>query len=79
MYKFARPLADVELECIHNRDLVKTPEPKTLFYILSDEFHEKFGIDKSLGEVAVYSPNFEKELSCAWVGQKADFLELQYD
>jgi hypothetical protein len=45
-----------------------------LFYVMSKEFNEKFGIDTELGEVAVYSPNFEKDLSCAWVGQASDFF-----
>lgn len=74
MYKFAYPSPDIELECIHNRELIKKPEPTMLFYVMSKEFNEKFGIDTELGEVAVYSPNFEKDLSCAWVGQASDFF-----
>jgi hypothetical protein len=74
VYKFALPIGSIELECIHNRELIKKPEPTMLFYVMSKEFSEKFGIDTELGEVAVYSPNFEKDLSCAWVGKASDFF-----
>lgn len=75
MYRFAKPASadPIEVECVHNRELTTTIQQDMLFYVLSDDFDAKFGIDKSLGEIAIYSPKFEVDLSCAWVAQASDF------
>ena len=78
MYKFARPATDAEVECINNRELTRVTNSDMLFFVMGDDFGEKFGVDKNAGEVAVYSPNFEKDLSCAWIGQREDFDIMTY-
>lgn len=76
MHKFVYPKLDdgpVEVECIHNRDLVRTVDNKQLFFAFGEDFNKKFDIDSSIGELAVYSPDFETDLGCAWVAQASDF------
>ena len=78
MYKFARPATDAEVECIHNREITRKTDSDMLFFLMGDDFNEKFGIDKTAGEVAIYSPNFEKDYGCAWIGQREDFDIMTY-
>ena len=80
MYKFVRKLHDeaVEVECIHNRELTRPVSDNHLFFLMGEEFDKKFGIDKRAGEVAIYSPSFEEEFGCAWVGQASDFQIMEY-
>lgn len=61
------------VECIHNRDFEVEVEPSQLFHLLGDNFNKIMKVDKHLGEVAIYSPNFQPEHGCAWVGLADDF------
>lgn len=79
MYRFVRKIeGDVEVECIHNREITRNITTNDLFFLMGDDFNRKFGIDTNIGEVAVYSPGFEKEFGCAWVGQQSDFEVMNY-
>lgn len=77
MHKFVYPKVDdgsIEVECIHNRELIRTVDSKQLFFAFGEDFNKKFGIDSRAGELAVYSPTFEEEFGCAWVAQASDFV-----
>jgi len=78
VHRFVYPKIDdgpVEVECIHNRELVKTVDTSQLFFAFGEDFNKKFDIDTRAGELAVYSPTFEEELGCAWVAQASDFID----
>lgn len=83
MTTFARPRLDEDeiplVECIHNRELMVPVKDDQLFFVMSEEVHEKFDIDYDLGEMLIYSPRFEEDLGCMWVAQTIDFdfLELE--
>ena len=77
MHKFVYQKVDdgsIEVECIHNRELVRTVDSKQLFFAFGEDFNKKFDIDSRAGELAVYSPTFEEEFGCAWVAQASDFV-----
>ena len=77
MHKFVYLKVDdgsIEVECIHNRELVRTVDSKQLFFAFGEDFNKKFDIDSRAGELAVYSPTFEEEFGCAWVAQASDFV-----
>ena len=77
MHKFVYPKVgdgSIEVECIHNRELVRTVDSKQLFFAFGEDFNKKFDIDSRAGELAVYSPTFEEEFGCAWVAQASDFV-----
>lgn len=80
MYKFVRKISDepVEVECIHNREVTRKIIDNNLFFLMGEDFNKKFEIDKVAGEVAVYSPSFEKDFGCAWIGQESDFQIMEY-
>jgi hypothetical protein len=61
------------VECIHNRDLERLVDPDLTYFVLSEEIREKFGIDYDDGEMLIYSPEFEPDMSCMWVAQTIDF------
>lgn len=61
------------VECIYNRELEAEVPADMRFFVLSEEVHNKFGIDYDNGEMLIYSPEFMKDLSCAWVAQTIDF------
>lgn len=81
MTTLARPrLDDIPLvECIHNRELMVPVKDDQLFFVMSEEIHEKFGIVYDHGEMLIYSPKFEQDYSCMWVAQTIDFdfLDLE--
>lgn len=65
---------DVPLvECVYNRDLMVPVLDDQLFFVMSEEIHEKFGIDYDCGEMLIYSPRFESDMTCMWVAQTIDF------
>jgi len=75
---FAKPRIDdpdelIGVECISNRELHALVDNTHLFFVMSQEIHEKYGINSDLGEMLIYSPHFEPELSCMWVAQTIDF------
>lgn len=61
------------VECIHNRDFEVEVEGPQLFFLMGDHYNKIMKVDKYLGEVAIYSPNFQPEYGCAWVGLASDF------
>lgn len=61
------------VECIYNRDLDRYIDPDLLYFVMSEEVHEKFGVDYDLGEMLIYSPKFATDLGCMWVAQTIDF------
>jgi hypothetical protein len=61
------------VECIHNRELERPVDPELTYFVLSEEIREKFNIDYDLGEMLIYSPSFEPDMSCMWVAQTIDF------
>ena len=71
-------IGDAFVECIYNRQMEKAVDPKLTFFVLSEEAHEKFGIEYDNGEMLIYSPKFESDLSCAWVAQTIDFDFFEY-
>ena len=38
-------------ECIHNRELEHEVNPELTYFVMSDDVHEKWGIDYELGEM----------------------------
>lgn len=66
------------VECIHNRDLERPVDTDRLYIVLEEEVRQKYGIDYDLGEMLIYSPQFEPELSCMWVAQTIDFDFFEY-
>lgn len=82
MTTFARlrePEAGIALvECSANRQMEKAVDPELLYFVLSEEVHEKLDVDYGDGEMLIYSPKFETELSCAWVAQTSDFDFFEY-
>jgi hypothetical protein len=48
-------------------------DPELTYFVLSEEIREKFDIDYDLGEMLIYSPHFEPNMSCMWVAQTIDF------
>lgn len=83
MTTFARArITDEELpivECIYNRELMVPVKTDQLFFVMSEEVNRKFDIDSKWGEMLIYSPQFEQELTCMWVAHQGDFdlLELE--
>ena len=77
MTTFARArLNDYDLpivDCVYNTDLSVPVKDDQLFFVMSEEVHQKFGVDYDNGEMLIYSPLFEKEMSCMWVAQTIDF------
>ncbi len=72
------------VECIHNRELMVPVKDRQLFFVMSEEIHEKFEVRSDLCEVLIDSPTFEEHYSCMWVGLSIDFnfidmTELQGD
>lgn len=67
------------VECIYNRDLMVPVKTDQLFFVMNEEIHEKFGVRSDLGEVLIYSPTFETDYQCMWVGLSIDFdfIELE--
>lgn len=63
----------IEVECIFNRELTSNIDSDQLFIVLSEDVRKKYDIDYDLGEMLIYSPYFEPELSCMWVAQTIDF------
>lgn len=61
------------VECIHNRDLERWIDPSLTYLVMPEDVHEKYDIFYEHGEVLIYSPHFERELGCLWVGQSIDF------
>ena len=82
MTTFARArITDHELpivDCVYNRELSVPIKDDQLFFVMSEEVNKKFDVDSKYGEMLIYSPLFEKELSCMWVALQSDFdfLEL---
>lgn len=77
MTTFARPKSTAVLECIHNRDL-ESQAGTDLLFIRTADAEWKFDVDNRVGEVMLYSPKFEPDLSCAWVGYEHDFEFFEY-
>jgi hypothetical protein len=77
MTLFARarlePDEAISVDCIYNRELTAEVNTNNLFIVLSEDVREKYGIDYDLGEMLIYSPEFEPELGCMWVAQTIDF------
>ncbi len=78
MTLFARARLDdpdevIGVECVFNRELIADVDNTHLFFVLSEEVRKKFDIDYDLGEMLIYSPYFEPDLSCMWVAQTIDF------
>lgn len=77
MTTFARArITDEDLpivDCIHNTELSVPVVDDQLFFVMSEEIHKKFGVDYELGEMLIYSPKFESDLSCMWIAQTIDF------
>ncbi len=67
------PDESIEVECIFNRELTSNVDSDQLFIVLSEDVRKKYDIDYDLGEMLIYSPYFEPELSCMWVAQTTDF------
>lgn len=66
------------VDCVYNTDLSVPVKDDQLFFVMSEEIHRKFGVDPDLGEILIYSPKFESELSCMWIGQSIDFDFINY-
>jgi hypothetical protein len=82
MTTFARARIDDSLpivECIYNRELMVPVKTDQLFFVMSEEVHEKFDVRSDLGEVLIYSPVFEEDYGCMWVGLSIDFEFLQLE
>lgn len=83
MTTFARARIDDDslpiVECIYNRELMVPVKTDQLFFVMSEEIHDKFGIVYDHGEMLIYSPTFEEDYHCMWVAQTIDFdfFELQ--
>jgi len=64
-------------ECIHNRELEHEVNPELTYFVMSDDVHEKWGIDYENGEMLIYSPDFghpdHGDDRCLWVAQTIDF------
>ena len=77
MTTFARArITDYDLpivDCVYNTDLSVPVKDDQLFFVMSEEVHQKFGIDSKHGEMLIYSPKFEEELSCMWIALQSDF------
>lgn len=65
------------VECIHNR-AIERPVSTDLFIVLEQEVRDKFGIRYDQGEMLIYNPKFEAEMSCMWVAQTIDFDFMEY-
>jgi len=61
------------VECIYNRDLMVPVKTDQLFFVMSEEIHDKYEVDYNLGEMLIYSPKFEEDYGCMWVAQTIDF------
>lgn len=61
------------VDCVYNTDLSVPVKDDQLFFVMSEEVHEKFGVDYDLGEMLIYSPRFEEDLHCMWIAQTIDF------
>lgn len=81
MTQFVRRGRELDLpamvECVYNRDLMVPVDTDELFFAMSKDVHEKFGVEFGKGEVLIYSPKFEPELTCMWIAQSADFDVLE--
>ena len=77
MTLFARPRLDedgaISVECVYNRDLHAYISKDEMFFVLGEDVRKKFDIDYDLGEMLIYSPFFEPELTSMWVAQTIDF------
>jgi len=77
MTLYARPRLykdeSIGVECVYNRDLEADISKDQMFFVLSEDVRKKFDIDYDLGEMLIYSPFFEPELSTMWVAQTIDF------
>lgn len=60
-------------ECVYNRDLEADIDPTLTYIVLGEHVRKQFDIDYDLGEMLIYNPEFEKDLSCMWVVQTIDF------
>lgn len=67
-------LGSPELECVYNRELTTSiGRDDQRFIVMSEELHEKYGVDYDAGEVLLYAPDFRPDIECMWVGQTIDF------
>lgn len=77
MTTFARARIDEDslpiVECIYNRELMVPVKTDQMFFVMSEDVHNKFGVRSDLGEVLIYSPLFEEDYQCMWVGLSVDF------
>ena len=73
-------LGEASLECAHNREIETfIGDPKMPFLVLSEDAHQKLGVDYDNGEVLIYSPHFKPEVegynldnAVPWIAQSID-------